>query len=209
MFLLYLPQQMPQQMPQQTLHSTMLLLYLDDYFYYNLFVSFTFHYASTISYLAVWIYDFEANFTFHYASTISHGRIRKTNTKWLYIPLCFYYIIVILNRIHKDCYFTFHYASTISWSSMRLAMYTLLYIPLCFYYIPAYWRLAWVSPPPLHSTMLLLYPPQTATSPYRHQLYIPLCFYYIVAAGEGAGHGEELYIPLCFYYIPILRDMST
>ena len=122
-------------------------------------------------------------FTFHYASTISPlCTARGLKCLILYIPLCFYYYIETLSKVLFSANsFTFHYASTISWSwpilCTRSSDFTFhyastisvcfnsqalcnirLYIPLCFYYIlpPGWSDSCWL--PPLHSTMLLLYP---------------------------------------------------
>ena len=97
------------------------------------------------------------NFTFHYASTISDSsvlpaavlpalhstmlllyrlyRVEGDAKTYLYIPLCFYYIMYDVKGVVADMIFTFHYASTIS--------------DICLDCLPP------VSP--LHSTMLLLY----------------------------------------------------
>ena len=107
-----------------------------------------------------------------------HLRLTKVNL--LYIPLCFYYIIVQIKKRIDRVNFTFHYASTISeiprnsaTSSMDFTFHyastisyvpeipsasVCLYIPLCFYYIryALYRARSGIS---LHSTMLLLYPP--------------------------------------------------
>ena len=55
-----------------SLHSTMLLLYPKGVYWISpLTISFTFHYASTISNVLGVLFDWDAAFTFHYASTIS------------------------------------------------------------------------------------------------------------------------------------------
>ena len=104
-------------MQLHSLHSTMLLLYPDAYSDTPQGgITFTFHYASTIS-------DNFPNFMKYIV--------------YLYIPLCFYYIGIYSKRPWAFTHFTFHYASTISWSGHHLcgSLHT-LYIPLCFYYIP-------------------------------------------------------------------------
>ena len=57
----------------KTLHSTMLLLYLDATIPNIVAIAFTFHYASTISTVPGCTGCSIVPFTFHYASTISHG----------------------------------------------------------------------------------------------------------------------------------------
>ena len=119
---------------------------------------FTFHYASTISKDIMIDYIFQYCFTFHYASTISvfrPTRFRRVTT--LYIPLCFYYIRVEGSNKVYWFNFTFHYASTISCWINDIYLENILYIPLCFYYI-YFHSSSFTFFPPLHSTMLLLYP---------------------------------------------------
>ena len=97
------------------LHSTMLLLYPGSSSYLSLHVQFTFHYASTISEVPTVKAVSEYLFTFHYASTISFTPAEPPKDDFtIYIPLCFYYILVL--NIPQKTYskFTFHYASTIS-----------------------------------------------------------------------------------------------
>ena len=101
--------------PLDSLHSTMLLLYrpsrvtdkLGQYF-------FTFHYASTISSNGEIIILNQISFTFHYASTISKYCGTSNRRNRLYIPLCFYYILLRHLLPFPLIPFTFHYASTIS-----------------------------------------------------------------------------------------------
>ena len=140
------------------LHSTMLLLYLqrgltdsrvlciyiplcfyfiaDALFIFDAILKFTFHYASTLSVIAIIDKFLLSAFTFHYASTLSYGAVK-------------YHIRVIQ--------FTFHYASTLSLTGHAIpASSDKIYIPLCFYFIvrdtdPGIRALY------LHSTMLLLY----------------------------------------------------
>ena len=143
------------------------------------------------------------NFTFHYASTISlaspsntmsvsslHStmlllyliglRDKETGREYLYIPLCFYYIITPKKPPIKESIFTFHYASTISLCSF-LSICNLF--PFTFHYAstisvnvdqsveqPSNFTFHYASTIsvkftttidedlPLHSTMLLLYP---------------------------------------------------
>ena len=53
---------------------------------------FTFHYASTLSADGVKYYVSASKFTFHYASTLSWPRHFYPSQRWIYIPLCFYFI---------------------------------------------------------------------------------------------------------------------
>ena len=163
-------------------------LYIPLCFYYietdmeviKSFAYFTFHYASTISGNAKVYGNAEVYFTFHYASTISRRWHSESNSAFLYIPLCFYYIKGGVATVTAMAYFTFHYASTISWLDYgKLRGIGQLYIPLCFYYITTsknaisvhlfftFHYASTISPAmlafgatilTLHSTMLLLYP---------------------------------------------------
>ena len=168
------------------LHSTMLLLYLEQ---------------------RVTALEQDVRFTFHYASTLSKNRDQKSigRTK-IYIPLCFYFIVwAFCSDKQRNTWFTFHYASTLSRSILsiisadtylhstmlllylvrvlRFVVLSFIYIPLCFYfiYLQAHeWRLdsgftfhyastlssgdffREIPITDLHSTMLLLYPYATA-----------------------------------------------
>ena len=98
-------------------------------------------------------------FTFHYASTLSDlEMLLREEQKFIYIPLCFYFIDNSHDAGLYNALFTFHYASTLSiqsiwkryWSGLFTFHYasTLsianatfngadvdIYIPLCFYFI--------------------------------------------------------------------------
>ena len=118
------------------LHSTMLLLY-QSLLYSSLFsfTSFTFHYASTLSYCPSCQGGRNQQFTFHYASTLSQIIPQCLNLLFIYIPLCFYFIE--FGRPIKQ-------------------LHILIYIPLCFYFIlEDYYMPEYANN--LHSTMLLLY----------------------------------------------------
>ena len=137
----------------------MLLLYpcpALEYAIYN--PLFTFHYASTISVNVIQAVGQRNCFTFHYASTISRRWCGSTSDFCLYIPLCFYYIMEATGKHQRIFY---------------------LYIPLCFYYIERLPVGGYVLKISLHSTMLLLYLPDSTDRNYADSLYIPLCFYYI------------------------------
>ena len=119
------------------LHSTMLLLYQKSGLPKSGNITFTFHYASTLSDAAAVGSDRVCTFTFHYASTLSGRRVILLRDRFpIYIPLCFYFIwrtkrntaqkinlhstMLLLYRkgaehnIQRDTSFTFHYASTLS-----------------------------------------------------------------------------------------------
>ena len=78
----------------EDLHSTMLLLYHNNYLYLTICTLFTFHYASTLS-----------------------GSVSRIIGIFcpIYIPLCFYFIYRRNPEISRRLIFTFHYASTLSW----------------------------------------------------------------------------------------------
>ena len=96
MLLLYQTQKSAQMMLWSPLHSTMLLLYpACHYLTPPALFAFTFHYASTISTSLLVYAPFPLYFTFHYASTISFYPSRNSGVLLsLYIPLCFYYILI-------------------------------------------------------------------------------------------------------------------
>ena len=141
------------------LHSTMLLLYrMPRSSLRPVSMSFTFHYASTLSSFsrsALWILIV---FTFHYASTLSE---------------------CVSDEFCCGCEFTFHYASTLSYHpadslfhlsdlhSTMLLLYLSAFRPLGLYTFN------------LHSTMLLLYHSFSRTAYCSVTIYIPLCFYFI------------------------------
>ena len=118
-------------------------------------------------------------FTFHYASTLSNGLLSRSHSlhhlhsimlllylrscsghlfiRWIYIPLCFYFIPEGQQDILDKPLFTFHYASTLSRAVRDHPHNSTIYIPLCFYFIGDG-----------ADVRLLLLP-----------IYIPLCFYFI------------------------------
>ena len=77
---------------EKNLHSTMLLLYQ----------------GVTISGFCY------LTFTFHYASTLSGRREKGARENDIYIPLCFYFIRGSRRKKRRLESFTFHYASTLS-----------------------------------------------------------------------------------------------
>ena len=123
--------------------------------------SFTFHYASTLSYCPEYRELCPSPFTFHYASTLSKRLlIRAILIFCIYIPLCFYFIPLPWTMQAWHCGFTFHYASTLS-----------DLVDDCPYLEVHY----------LHSTMLLLYHVYGREAAYAvRYIYIPLCFYFIL-----------------------------
>ena len=77
------------------LHSTMLLLYPCVWEMEEIRVEkFTFHYASTLSLSVADAIALERKFTFHYASTLSSMLQQNRQKILIYIPLCFYFIVM-------------------------------------------------------------------------------------------------------------------
>ena len=97
----------------------------------------------------------------------------------IYIPLCFYFIVMAVEELGYVMKFTFHYASTLS----QIAI------------------LDEQEKSHLHSTMLLLYLRAAAAAPKAACIYIPLCFYFIRHGYFRKSCGGFIYIPLCFYFI--------
>ena len=98
------------------LHSTMLLLYqivpeLPGYQIPHLHSTMLLLYQKTSALNA----NLTALFTFHYASTLSRMAGKENSVKGIYIPLCFYFILVAEDIIQIELS---------------------IYIPLCFYFIP-------------------------------------------------------------------------
>ena len=161
------------------LHSTMLLLYRNGTRYESKLISFTFHYASTLSISAKSTILILIRFTFHYASTLSPAAgpyDRKQHH--LHSTMLLLYLISLCRSLNIIV-FTFHYASTLSCipdASGGMIWYLhstmlLLYLRTCLS------RISFCSN--LHSTMLLLYPPASTTFCTSICIYIPLCFYFI------------------------------
>ena len=103
---------------RHNLHSTMLLLYRDVvYRQVRRYLIFTFHYASTLSFLVLKGESMSTSFTFHYASTLSCAALDASHQHdIIYIPLCFYFILALSMLKVGNSRFTFHYASTLSTS---------------------------------------------------------------------------------------------
>ena len=67
-------------------------------------------------------------FTFHYASTLSCWRLLVVVSPCpIYIPLCFYFILVLVSSVPHCTQFTFHYASTLSFSEYRYSFDTAIF----------------------------------------------------------------------------------
>ena len=102
------------------------------------------------------------------------------STLFIYIPLCFYFILTEYNSELGILSFTFHYASTLSKRVFNCACVLIwIYIPLCFYFIIF----------------------QFCPAPLLFSIYIPLCFYFIDELIRVSKHQIIIYIPLCFYFI--------
>ena len=160
------------------------------------------------------------------------NRLHADRFWFIYIPLCFYFILTPLQDFQAllvftfhyastlssifnghnlfPCQFTFHYASTLSFAvNIPCSNICCIYIPLCFYFIPA--RFSNLS--------------------HFVNIYIPLCFYFIRVCHKAWDWEllftfhyastlsltdclrwrirESIYIPLCFYFIEKIWDMST
>ena len=209
---------------------------------------FTFHYASTLSASAL-VDNIDAlhQFTFHYASTLSkeeeqvtifvkylHSTMLLLYLAWqtmsrllirfIYIPLCFYFILTGWSPSAFRLPFTFHYASTLSPCS-KCSVYHLLYLhsTMLLLYRVLGWGLR-KQELDLHSTMLLLYLPlsevllpcmSTFTFHYASTLsrrkrscgieLLSFTFHYASTLSSlQLTHYYTLdiiYIPLCFYFI--------
>ena len=136
----------------------MLLLYRDVLYKRGDAAQFTFHYASTLSIAGIVLRVARTSFTFHYASTLSFlDSLLEILVIYIYIPLCFYFIISC--RQHRKWLntFTFHYASTLSEEKTDNQRKYFIYIPLCFYFIQERCLQLGITSSYLHSTMLLLY----------------------------------------------------
>ena len=98
-----------------SLHSTMLLLYLEEHTVITITTSFTFHYASTIS--GVFRACFWCSFTLHSTMLLLY-RTLFCATHALYASLhstmLLLYRNVLSGYTFTSATFTFHYASTIS-----------------------------------------------------------------------------------------------
>ena len=105
--------------------------------------------------------------------------------KRIYIPLCFYLIIMRPSQTESGC---------------------IIYIPLCFYLIDLRRVVSdvWLH---LHSIMLLLNRINSTISWKPDPIYIPLCFYLILWLALQMASIKIIYIPLCFYLIPFPSAM--
>ncbi len=220
--------------PERYLHSTMLLLYLTHPA--GLFlpvIPFTFHYASTLSDCArhcVMEFFIYIPLCFYF---IEISEKYQNILKPIYIPLCFYFICLLqiyqtywiaylhstmlllyLENNREICEafpeFTFHYASTLSQSpTLRSRNAKKIYIPLCFYFIDLQNITQSLGFYHLHSTMLLLYPPDRRT--WKRQRSTFTFHYASTLSAERARlqwSCNRIYIPLCFYFIHRRIDQS-
>ena len=100
--------------------------------------------------------------------------------KEIYIPLCFYFIIVCQNRLDSHC----HLHSTM----------LLLYDRPCLQYVDDH--------PHLHSTMLLLYAFFQKLRNLSIRIYIPLCFYFISSRLTRTSSRRHLHSTMLLLYKP-------
>ena len=187
--------------------------------------TFTFHYASTLSwrmsftlpsvliYIPLCFYFITAchvaavpghKFTFHYASTLSRQRHCKSFTDLsIYIPLCFYFIQKALIEVMYS-FKNLHSTMLLLYPSVPLLA-TLAKITFTFHYASTLSRtIFWPGPPNsyLHSTMLLLYHPAGAARALIDRIYIPLCFYFIACDFSGLVSGTAF----TFHYASTLSQ---
>ena len=208
----------------------MLLLYLKPQTVSTATSIFTFHYASTLSYLWRRGHGSKDRFTFHYASTLSR------------LPFS------CSRRISR---FTFHYASTLSecteicplkklnLHSTMLLLYQsrpgskifliAIYIPLCFYFIRAvrilqeaeclftfHYASTLSGFNPLqeisestftfHYASTLSRLPDTQLTNEQLNLHSTMLLLYL-PGGFRCVRDDQIYIPLCFYFIQERRRM--
>ena len=184
------------------LHSTMLLLYPGRLLYAGIRKQFTFHYASTLSEFALFIFIL---------------------LFFIYIPLCFYFIHAASGDNKYSYWFTFHYASTLSVKRKKRLTEEKIYIPLCFYFIVLLLYL-WTRHIRIYIPLCFYFIVDTPrVNSRRFFIYIPLCFYFISSINlnrwgikiftfhyastlsQWKSHDSIrwnlIYIPLCFYFI--------
>ena len=174
--------------PTQSLHSFLIYIPLCFYFinmpdwHRTEYCKFTFHYASTLSKQKAQTYFEEHIFTFHYASTLSRSIDENDRCGCIYIPLCFYFIVIPPGS--RDQTFS-------------------IYIPLCFYFITLQVRQS------SNDTSFTFHYASTLSGRADRKktrsnvIYIPLCFYFIVSVPCKQIWGYRIYIPLCFYFINV------
>ena len=120
--------------------------------------------------------------------------------KYIYIPLCFYFINIGTAGSFYDIIFTFHYASTLSETADCRGVCSLIYIPLCFYFIlmpVGHWSV--YSPFTFHYASTLssgYWPYSTAITKFTFHYASTLS-----QADRSAHVLIKIYIPLCFYFI--------
>ena len=118
------------------LHSIMLLLYQNVGLNKAESLSpFTFHYASTLSYVWDAGTPLPRRFTFHYASTLSRHITRMKTVLWIYIPLCFYFIPDGREREQRKGYLHSIMLLLYRTRTSGYSRLPFIYIPLCFYFI--------------------------------------------------------------------------
>ena len=99
---------------------------------------------------------------------------------FIYIPLCFYFIMCMRYDKEVSIIFTFHYASTLS---RDLGGFNRINLSFTFHYASTLSMTHQFRSLPqihLHSTMLLLYPYSLKWQAWPWRIYIPLCFYFIL-----------------------------
>ena len=113
-------------------------------------------------------------------------RYKRFFNVFIYIPLCFYFILHHPGNFPSCIPFTFHYASTLSERAGKPGLNVILFT---FHYA---------------STLS-----QQAAARFNipAPIYIPLCFYFIDCSSGSKSSLSSIYIPLCFYFI-FRRDMG-
>ena len=126
-------------------------------------------------------------FTFHYASTLSHRSIHSPSLRMIYIPLCFYFIALLI--CNTRCL-------------------PQIYIPLCFYFIMMPQEKKITLSQHLHSTMLLLYLIPLLRVVSKVLIYIPLWFYFITHRNLNA-HGRNLHLHSTMLLLYLGKTLAT
>ena len=163
-------------------------------------------------YRILWnVYSLESSsFTFHYASTLSWQLSSPGIPLLIYIPLCFYFINPCVDSFSDLwliyiplCFYFIGERNTRRGFFPDLHSTMLLLYRFCG--ASAYFM--WAH---LHSTMLLLYQRYFLIFVFdKSNIYIPLCFYFISKAYEDSAESKLIYIPLCFYFICMGPPGST
>ena len=126
-------------------------------------------------------------FTFHYASTLSQPDIVCDGHFYIYIPLCFYFII----NYNMACIRTIFIYIPLCFYFIKLlkdCMTTVgfIYIPLCFYFIK----------------MTELQPGSTG------HIYIPLCFYFILQELMNSTTFTNLHSIMLLLYLSLYFEIK-